>query len=158
MPRIRIRPPRPLSAEQKAAITKADYDQGFGKAPKTARFKKGQSGNPKGKPKGARSLRTDVLAVADLKVQVTTPAGVQTTTIQHAIMLAVAARATKGDVRAAQVFVRMLELTAPDRIGLGADTLRLDPQEEALVNSLLERMELGQPPLPSPPVGDPIDG
>ena len=30
----------------------ADYEVGYGKPPKHTRFKKGQSGNPKGRPKG----------------------------------------------------------------------------------------------------------
>ncbi len=32
-----------------------DYEIGYGKPPKHTRFKKGQCGNPKGRPKGARN-------------------------------------------------------------------------------------------------------
>ena len=32
----------------------ADYEVGYGKPPETTRFKKGQSGNPKGRPAGAK--------------------------------------------------------------------------------------------------------
>ena len=47
----------------------SDYEVGFGKPPTGTRFKKGQSGNPKGRPKGAlnwatilaRSLREKVI-------------------------------------------------------------------------------------------------
>ncbi|EUB96501.1 hypothetical protein PMI07_001400 [Rhizobium sp. CF080] len=35
-----------------------DYDVGYGKPPKHTQFKKGQCGNPKGRPKGAKSLKT----------------------------------------------------------------------------------------------------
>jgi hypothetical protein len=38
------------------ASKKRDYDVGYGKPPTASRFKKGQSGNPKGKRKGARQL------------------------------------------------------------------------------------------------------
>ena len=38
----------------------ANYDVGYGKPPQNTRFKPGQSGNPKGKPKGAKNLATIV--------------------------------------------------------------------------------------------------
>ena len=34
-----------------------DYKVGYGKPPKEHRFKKGQSGNPRGRPKGAKSRK-----------------------------------------------------------------------------------------------------
>ena len=35
-----------------------DYEVGFGKPPKRTQWKKGQSGNPKGKPKGSKNAST----------------------------------------------------------------------------------------------------
>ena len=36
----------------------ADYAVGYGKPPKHTRFKKGRSGNPRGRPRGAKNLST----------------------------------------------------------------------------------------------------
>jgi hypothetical protein len=36
---------------------KKDYDVGYSKTPEHSRFKKGQSGNPRGRPKGSKSFR-----------------------------------------------------------------------------------------------------
>jgi len=35
-----------------------DYEVGYGRPPVHARFRPGQSGNPKGRPKGSRNKRT----------------------------------------------------------------------------------------------------
>ena len=35
--------------------SETDYEVGYGKPPKSSRFKKGKSGNPKGRPKGAKN-------------------------------------------------------------------------------------------------------
>ena len=40
----------------------ADYEVGRGKPPLHTRFKPGESGNPKGRPKGVRNFKTDVQA------------------------------------------------------------------------------------------------
>lgn len=47
-----------------------EYDVGYGKPPVNTRFKKGQSGNPKGRPKGSTSLHTLINTVLAQKVPV----------------------------------------------------------------------------------------
>ena len=37
-----------------------EYDVGYKKPPKRTQFKPGQSGNPRGRPKGTKNLKTDL--------------------------------------------------------------------------------------------------
>lgn len=50
---------------------KDDYTVGYGKPPRHTRFQKGQSGNPRGRPKGARGLKADLRAELSERVRVT---------------------------------------------------------------------------------------
>ena len=50
---------------------KKDYEFGYGKTPVETRFKKGQSGNPRGRPKSSKSRRAVIDEVLDTKVLVT---------------------------------------------------------------------------------------
>jgi hypothetical protein len=44
-----------------AVESTADYDVGHAKPPKHTRFQPGQSGNPRGRPKGTKNLKTDLI-------------------------------------------------------------------------------------------------
>ena len=85
------------------------YEVGYGKPPKATRFKPGQSGNPKGRPKGARGLGK-VLDEA-LAQEVTVTEGGRTTRVtkREALILSLVTRALKGDMRAAAQTLKLME-------------------------------------------------
>ena len=128
---------RPLTPDQKAVVKAADYDTGFGKPPTTARFQKGESGNPTGRPKGSRALRTDVKEVLDLEVQVQLPSGGHTVSMQQAMVLSMAAKAAKGDTRAALFMLKVMEIAVPDRLKEAEEEFKLDPAHQAAFSKLL---------------------
>src|SRR5262249_38820791 len=76
------------------------YKIGYGKPPKQAQFKKGKSGNPRGRPKGSLNLSTDL--AAELSEQITLREGDRSRRVskQRALIKSLLAKALQGDVRA----------------------------------------------------------
>ena len=84
------------------------YAVGFGKPPKKHQFKAGQSGNPKGRPKGVKNLATDLEEELSEKLLVTEGGKQHAVTKQRAMLKALVAKALKGDVRAAGTLLNLI--------------------------------------------------
>jgi hypothetical protein len=89
-------------------MTKKDKPVGYGNPPKHTQFKSGQSGNPKGRPKGIRNLNTDLEEELSLKILVTEGGHKQETTKQRAMLKSLFAKALNGDVRASGVLINLI--------------------------------------------------
>ncbi len=77
-----------------------DYEVGYGKPPEHTRFKSGQSGNLKGRPKGVRNFKTDVKATLKAPVKVTRDGRPRKVSTQKAMLLRLREKALSGDGRA----------------------------------------------------------
>jgi hypothetical protein len=86
-----------------------DYEVGYGKPPRHTRFRKGQSGNPKGRPKLRLNTSTIVQKVLKQPVRVRTANGTRTVTTEEALVMGLAAKAAKGDPRSFEVLHRIKE-------------------------------------------------
>jgi hypothetical protein len=91
-------PPKTVGIEGEPA--ESSYTVGYGKPPAHSRFKPGQSGNPKGKPKGRKSYRRIVAAVLNEKIAVNTPRGRKRMTKLEALIQTSMNHALKGDPKA----------------------------------------------------------
>ena len=83
------------------------YDIGYGQPPMRTRFKKGASGNPRGRPKGARNLATDLQAELDEKISVREGGRPRRLSKQQVLLKALMAKAVQGDVKAAAAILSM---------------------------------------------------
>lgn len=77
-----------------------DYEIGYGKPPKQTRFKAGQSGNPKGRPKGVRNFKTDLRATLRAPVKLMSGGRPRKVSTQKAMLLRLREKALGGDSRA----------------------------------------------------------
>ena len=150
------------------------YDVGYGKPPVATQFKPGQSGNPKGRPKGAKNKRPGLheerlkdiildeayrtVAMRDGDRSVEIP-------VAQAVMRAIAVNAAKGNTRSQRLFAQLLADTETSRKMLHDEWL--DTALEYKVNwteELRRRKRLGitdlEDPLPHPDhiVIDPATG
>ena len=115
-PRRRIVPARNAAAPSPADTTAAprgDYEVGYKKPPKRTQFKKGQSGNPKGRPKGAKSLQTIARRLLTEKISVRTARGENRMTRIEAMMMKLIESASKGDFRALQAMFTLYQQVMP---------------------------------------------
>lgn len=110
-----------------------DYDVGYGKPPKDTRFQKGRSGNPKGRPKGTRNLKTDLTEVLGERITVREGDRARTVSKQRAVVISVVNRTLKGDARAAGLLVSMMfRLLDPDDGADGHEVPLIDDELEIL--------------------------
>jgi hypothetical protein len=76
------------------------YKVGYGKPPKAKQFKRGKSGNPKGRPKGSLNLATDLTAELGEHITVREDGRPRKVSKQRALIKSLMAKALQGDVRA----------------------------------------------------------
>jgi hypothetical protein len=79
----------------------ADKKVGYRKPPEATRFKKGRSGNPRGRPKGSLNLATDLTAELGERITIREDGKPRRVTKQRALIKSLLAKALQGDPRAA---------------------------------------------------------
>ena len=78
------------------------YEVGYGKPPVQTRFRKGVSGNPKGRPRGKANWRTLLLKTMNEKVVINENGVRKTVTKLEAAFKQLVNKAASGDLRALQ--------------------------------------------------------
>ncbi len=92
------------------------YEIGYGRPPKSTRFAKGKSGNPRGRPKGSKNREPDQKALRDMilrqaRTKIMAKEHGQTISINfaEAAIRSVATRAVQGDPRSQKLFLELIQ-------------------------------------------------
>ena len=85
-----------------------DHKVGYGKPPRHRQFVKGQSGNPRGRPAGAKNLKTLLNKALNELVIVTENGGQRKISKREAIVTQLVNRSAQADLKAIQILLAML--------------------------------------------------
>ena len=84
------------------------YEVGFGKPPKRTQFKKGRSGNPKGRPPRKPDVYSELTKVLREKVTVTIDGQPEKVTVQQALLLRLRDQALRGELWAGKLLQKVI--------------------------------------------------
>ncbi len=106
-----------------------EYEVGYGKPPKHTQFRKDQSGNLRGRPKGSRNFSTDVKDTLKEPVRLTKGGKRKTVSTQHATLLRLREKALSGDARALDRMIELARTYNDEEIAEEAAKLSLNDAE-----------------------------
>ena len=94
-----------------------DYGVGYCRPPASTRFKKGHSGNPRGRPKGAKNFATYFSEILRQKISVREGSEVRRISKVEALLHSVVLKAIKGDPKALSSIIALARLSGQfDRV------------------------------------------
>ena len=121
-----------------------DYEIGYGKPPKHSQFEPGKSGNPRGRPRGARGLKSDLLTELSVRHTIHVNGKPMRGNRQQLILRTLAARAANGNLRA-QALILPLIIQALGLEDRSDAREKLSISDQALLDELLSA---GTPAVP----------
>jgi len=114
---------------------------GYCNPPEHTRFKKGQSGNPQGRPKGTLNMATVLERTLREKVVFNENSKRKTVTKLEAAIKQLTNKAASGELKALQLLAALVRLAEERAIRVPALSTDLDEVDEKVVLGILKRLE-----------------
>jgi hypothetical protein len=116
-----------------------DYAVGYGKPPRHTRFTQGQSGNPRGRARGAKNLKTLLIETLNELVVVAENGRRRTINKRHAFIKQIVNHAVKGNWRAAKLLLDTLQ-RIEDRTEPETAEASFDAADAKVIEQLMTRL------------------
>ena len=119
---------------------------GYGRPPAHSRFRPGRSGNPRGRPKGQRNVRTVLTETLNQKVKIREGDRTRSVTKLDAVIVTTVNRAVNGDPKAlASLVVLMRSAGLIAEAPEVADQQPITGNDAALLADFLQRQQQASP-------------
>jgi hypothetical protein len=118
------------------------FEVGYARPPVATRFQPGQSGNPRGRPKGARNLSTIVAAALGERVAVNENGKRRRISKMEAIVKQLVNRAASGEARATQLLLALVQAQEAQKRSAtaSADTEKINEADAFVMAELARRL------------------
>ncbi|MBL0375287.1 hypothetical protein JJB09_25050 [Rhizobium sp. KVB221] len=134
------------------------FGTGYGKPPEHGRFQKGQSGNPKGRPKKTtsdlalpdRPTLSAILAIADTMVPVREDGGLREISMREAVVRAAFASAAKGNARSQSTVIGLLQKSDEAKALEIRKSIEIWNEYKRITSAHIATAEKHASPLPKP--------
>jgi hypothetical protein len=113
------------------------YEIGYRRPPQAGQFKKGKSGNPKGRPKGSKNFTTLLDQELDQKIVVTENGRKKSISRKQAMVKRLVSGALQGDQKALLTLVEILRRTGQFQPGSEPQD-QLPDNYEAILDAFVE--------------------
>ena len=121
-----------------------DYEVGYGKPPCHTRFAQGQSGNPRGRPFGAKNLSTLLSDTLNETVIVTENGGRRKVTKRQAIIAQLVNRSASADFRAIKILLDIVRDIERQTEPSSPESSDFSEADEMVLEQIKARFSIGK--------------
>ena len=126
------------------------YSVGYKKPPRHTQFKPGQSGNVRGRPKGAKNFATVIEEELQVPIEVTEKGKRKRISKRQAIVKQTVNKAAAGDPKATSILLNEARFyEGQSQLPVVKDAL-VSPEDQIVIDHIVQRIRQSQPPFPDP--------
>ena len=126
-------------------LNKDKYEVGYGKPPKHGQYKKGQSGNPKGRPKGTKNFYTDLSEELTEMISVSEGGRRKKLSKQRAMIKQLVSKALAGSIGASRIVLALVTTVLEEKNREKAEDRLAGFDDEILQNYLKRNAKRKEP-------------
>jgi len=123
-----------------------DYEVGYSKPPRETRFKKGQSGNPSGRPKGTRNVAAVLARELRTKIVINESGKRKSVTKLEAATKQLVNKAIQGDLAALRLLNALAQSLDAQTKGSQAENSVSNEADSFIMKSVIERYQKSKLP------------